>query len=75
MPVDWKKYRPGKNFDELISSPGNPRAAARGLAAYLRSLSDEELEEQRQAAELAIVGMGITFTVYDEGQNIDRKSN
>ena len=72
MSVDWKDYNPGGNFDELISSPGHPRAAARGLAAYLRSLSDEELEEQRLAAELAIVSMGITFTVYDEGQNIDR---
>jgi len=72
MSVDWKKYKPGKNYDEIISSPGHPRAAARRLTAYLRSLSDVELEEQRLAAELAIVSMGITFTVYTEGQNIDR---
>ena len=72
MSVDWNKYNPKGNYDELISSPGHPRAAARRLASYLRSLSDEELEEQRLAAELAIVSMGITFTVYTEGQNIDR---
>ena len=72
MSVDWKRYNPKGNYDELISSPGHPRAAARQLASYLRSLSDEELEEQRLAAELAIVSMGITFTVYTEGQNIDR---
>lgn len=72
MSVDWKAYDPAGNFDELISSPGHARAAARQLTSYLRSLSDEELDERRLAAELAIVSMGITFTVYDEGQNIDR---
>jgi uncharacterized circularly permuted ATP-grasp superfamily protein len=72
LPVDWKAYDPAGNYDELVSSPGHARAAARQLAAYLRSLSDEELEERRTAAELAIVSMGITFTIYDEGQNIDR---
>ena len=72
MSIDWGAYEPAGNFDELISSPGNPRTAGRRLAAYLRSLSDDELRELRLAAELAIISMGITFTVYDEGQNIDR---
>ena len=70
--IDWSAYQQNSHFDELINARGNPRAAGRRLASYLASLSDEELREQRQAAELAIVSMGITFTVYDEGQNIDR---
>src|SRR5690606_31288533 len=52
---------------------GRPRVAARGLSRYLRSLSDDELRERKDAAELAILVMGITFTVYDEeGGSIDR---
>lgn len=72
MRIDWKKYDLQGNFDELISSPGYARAAARGLVKYLRSLSDEQLSRRQRAAELAIAEMGITFTVYSEGENIDR---
>ena len=72
MAIDWKDYDPGRFYDELISSPGNPRAAARELCKRLRRLSDEELLERRDAAELAIIVMGITFTVYTEGGSIDR---
>ncbi|MDQ2069940.1 circularly permuted type 2 ATP-grasp protein [Natronospira bacteriovora] len=72
MSIDWKAYDPGSFYDELISSPGYPRAAARELCKRLRQLSDEELLERRDAAELAILVMGITFTVYHEGGSIDR---
>jgi uncharacterized circularly permuted ATP-grasp superfamily protein len=72
MTIDWKSYDPDGFYDELISSPGYPRAAARTLTSYLRSLSDDEIHERKAAAEHAIVEMGITFTVYTEGGNIDR---
>ncbi len=72
MAIDWKDYDPGIFYDELISSPGNSRKAARELCKRLRQLSDEELLERRDAAELAIIVMGITFTVYTEGGSIDR---
>ncbi len=72
MCIDWNHYDPGSHFDELLAAPGQPRAAARGLAQYLRSLSDTDLADRKAAAELAIVEMGITSTVYSEGQNIDR---
>jgi uncharacterized circularly permuted ATP-grasp superfamily protein len=72
MSIDWKSYDPNGFYDELISSPGYSRAAARTLTSYLRSLSDEEIHERKAAAEHAIVEMGITFTVYTEGGNIDR---
>ncbi len=44
------------------------------MVQYLRSLNDDELRERRDAAELAMRVMGITFTVYNEGGNtgIDR---
>jgi uncharacterized circularly permuted ATP-grasp superfamily protein len=72
MRIDWNHYDPGPHFDELLAAPGQPRAPARVLTQYLRALSDRELAVRKAAAELAIVEMGITFTVYSEGQNIDR---
>jgi uncharacterized circularly permuted ATP-grasp superfamily protein len=72
MKIDWKNYQPGDFYDEMISTPGHPRAAARGLASYLQSLSERELARRQRAADLAIEEMGITFTVYTEGENIDR---
>lgn len=73
MAIDWKTYDPGRNHDELISSPGYPRRASRALCAALASLDDTELQGRRHAAELMVKAMGITFTVYgDDGDNIDR---
>ena len=72
MTLDWKHYDSGALFDELISSPGNARAPARRLVAYLASLSDAEIESRRRMAEATIRQMGVTFTVYSEEGNIDR---
>ena len=72
MGIDWQRYRCEKFHDELFSAPAQPREAARRLASYLESLSPAELAERRLAAELAIKVMGITFTVYTEGRNVDR---
>ena len=71
--IDWKSYDSGGMWDELIGPGGRPRVPARALSRYLRALSDAELRERKDAAELAILVMGITFTVYDEeGGSIDR---
>lgn len=73
MKINWKSYHPDPFYDELISSPGYPRKAARVLARYLASLTNEELQQRKTAGELAIKTMGITFTVYSEAGNIDRE--
>jgi uncharacterized circularly permuted ATP-grasp superfamily protein len=73
MRVNWKTYNPGKFYDEIISSPGYARKPARGLASYLRSLTHEQLLQKKTAAELAIKTMGISFTIYSDGANIDRE--
>ena len=72
MAIDWNQYRCSEFCDELFAFPGQPRAAAYALTCYLGRLSDDELQQRRTAAELAIKVMGITFTVYSEGQTIDR---
>ncbi len=72
MAIDWQHYRCTGYFDELFESPGTPRAAAHDLTRYLGELSPAELSERRLAADLAIKVMGVTFTVYSEGRNVDR---
>lgn len=72
MSIDYKCYQPGDAYDELVTPSGNPRVAARSLCSYFSHLTDQELAEARQAVDLAIMALGITFTVYSEGDNIDR---
>jgi len=72
MSIDWNHYNVEGLHDELVSEFGQPRKAAAQLCQYLSSLSDAELKERKEAAELAILVMGITFTVYGEGMTIDR---
>jgi uncharacterized circularly permuted ATP-grasp superfamily protein len=71
MPFDWRQYS-SDTFDELFEARGQPRQVARRLVEYLGGLSAQELRERRVASELAIKVMGITFTVYSEGRNVDR---
>lgn len=65
-------YHPRGVFDELVDDGGQPRPAARALCDYLSSLEPGEMRKRRQAIDAAIVTMGISFTTYDDGQNIDR---
>ena len=73
MTIEWQRYAATDSYyDELIANATGPRPAARALCEYLASLSDEELRERKTAADLDILVMGITFTVYTEGGSIDR---
>ncbi len=72
MDKAWKSYDSGSHFDELITPAGKPRVVARRAVNLMQSLSGEEMQARRLAAELAIQEMGISFTVYSEGKNIDR---
>lgn len=69
--MDWTRYR-SSSWDELIDASGQPRPAARALVDYLAGLSRRELSERQLAAEVSSRVMGITFTVYSEGRNVDR---
>jgi uncharacterized circularly permuted ATP-grasp superfamily protein len=69
---DWSTYDPGIAYDELISSPGTARIASRSLVSHLNNYSERRLKSVQDAANLAIQEMGISFTVYSEGENIDR---
>jgi uncharacterized circularly permuted ATP-grasp superfamily protein len=70
--IDWTQYDTGEFYDEIITAKGRPRPATRSLVAFMRKQTMKHLISRQQAADLAIQEMGITFTVYSEGQNIDR---
>ena len=73
MAIRWGSYKVKGFYDELIRVTGKPRPAAAALCQYLRNLSDREIEEYKNAAEMAIHVMGVTFTVYSEEEgSIDR---
>ena len=66
MSISWDNYSSTESFVELITPGGRARAGAGKIVQYMRRLSDEDLRERRDAAELAMRVMGITFTVYNE---------
>jgi uncharacterized circularly permuted ATP-grasp superfamily protein len=59
-------------WDELVAADGTPRPAAAALLAQLEALEHSELQERQTLAEVDILTMGITFTVYSDGKGIDR---
>ena len=68
----WTGYTSPGCFDELMTENGGPRSAVRRIVTHFRKLTPEEMAARRDAAELAIREMGISFTVYSQGSNIDR---
>ena len=67
----WRAYDPGRGWDEMLGTDG-PRPACDGVGDLLHALGTD-LHERQAAGELAIRAMGISFTVYSEGANIDRE--
>ncbi|HAP75616.1 MAG TPA: hypothetical protein DCR14_05985, partial [Acidimicrobiaceae bacterium] len=59
-------------WDELLTDGGAARPGADMLVQQLRDLGLAELQQRQDLAELDILGMGITFTVYSDGRGIDR---
>lgn len=66
----WRDYGAGAGWDEMVG-PDGPRTGCDGVMDLLTALGPELFERQK-AAELAIRAMGISFTVYAEGANLDR---
>ncbi len=58
--------------DELLHDDRTPRPPAVALWSLLDQLGPDELIARQAATDLDILTMGITFTVYSDGENIDR---
>ena len=65
-------YSAGDFYDELMARDGAPRPHAAKLADYFSNMQPDELIARQRAVDKTIVDMGISFTVYSEGDNIDR---
>ncbi len=63
---------PAGVWDELVDADGQPRRAAAALLAQLGALEHAELQQRQDLAEIDILTLGITFTVYSDGRGIDR---
>jgi len=73
MAIRWGSYKVKGFYDELIRVAGKPRPVAEVLCSYLRNLKDREIEEYKSASDMAMHVMGVSFTVYNEGEgSIDR---
>ena len=59
-------------YDEMFDAEGRPRPGARRFIERINSLDDGELIARQQAAEEALYGMGITFTVYGDEASTER---
>jgi uncharacterized circularly permuted ATP-grasp superfamily protein len=68
MPLTGYEAATG-TYDEMFTAGMRARPGLGRLVDYLKN---EDLTELRHDAELAIRTMGISFTVYSEGENIDR---
>jgi len=72
MTLDYHSYRVGAAWDELMAADGVPRSYADRIMKYLSTLDEDEMAHRHETMERCIKSMGITFTVYSDGDNIDR---
>ncbi len=62
--ASFDDYDTGGFYDEMFLPDGVPRPEAALLAQLIGSLPDGEMNRRQQAAERALLHMGITFNVY-----------
>ena len=65
-------YKIETAYDEMFRAPGVPREHYRALHHTLLKLPPEELRRSQQAADLAFLHEGITFTVYGSEEGTER---
>ena len=65
-------YKIDMAYDEMFAAPGVPREHYRALHHTLLKLPPEELRRSQQAADLAFLHEGITFTVYGSKEGTER---
>ncbi|XSG73792.1 circularly permuted type 2 ATP-grasp protein [Herpetosiphon llansteffanensis] len=68
----FRQYQLETAYDELLLGPNTPRPHYRLLAERLRELPPDELARRQQAADLAFLNQGITFTVYGRDEGTER---
>lgn len=59
-------------FDEVIGADGRPRAHYRNLVKRFESFTGDDLSRRERIRDQAFRSAGITFTVYGEGEGVER---
>jgi uncharacterized circularly permuted ATP-grasp superfamily protein len=72
LPPSLVNYRFDAAYDEMFSSPAEPREHYQSLHRTLLGLPPEELRKSQQAADLTFLHEGITFTVYGSKEGTER---
>jgi len=72
IPPSFVNYQVDIAYDEMFASPGVPRDHYRALHQTLLGLPPEQLRRSQQAADLAFLHEGITFTVYGSKEGTER---
>ncbi len=69
LPPPFSQYHLDKAYDEMFHKGGTARHSYEELYQRLLELSMDTLQQRQQAADVAFLNQGITFTVYggDEG--------
>jgi uncharacterized circularly permuted ATP-grasp superfamily protein len=73
--MDFHDYDPdnGAYFDEVFESVGRPRSGFEDLVDGINALPAGVLQARQQAAEHALMNMGITFTLRGDGEEIKER--
>jgi uncharacterized circularly permuted ATP-grasp superfamily protein len=68
----FDNYDSSAFYDELIKSDGSARAGCNQTIKHLKKLGSVNLADRQHASDITIKDMGVSFTVYSDGKNIDR---
>lgn len=68
----FTNYQLDEAYDEMFDSDGTPRPHYEALYRRLLELPASELRQRQQAADLAFLNQGITFTVYGSDEGTER---
>lgn len=68
----FKPYDTGSFFDEMLNANGMPKKHYQSFYNVLQSLSNEDLKEKQDTANLSFLKQGITFTVYGNEGGTER---
>ena len=68
----FEAYDPEEFYDELFLALGKPRSHSDALIHHMIQLGIEQLEQQRQTAEIALLKLGVTFNVYSDNQGVEK---
>ncbi len=72
LPTPFRDYELDSAWDEMFQPDGEPRPHYRHLFELLQDLPADEMQRRKQAADLAFLHQGITFTVYGRDEGTER---